>query len=263
MYQLIDAYKRPLLRAIPTSKHPTFISTHLLAGLSVISALDFQSFGNPSWPKLRGCVPRGSYIGVLATVSQKDSANSIDTIAIYFYTEDIETMRFRLSAASLCSALLVIAMADGPTAVDAAVVNVQLDMPPRLQWPQSGGYCGETSLQMSGLYFGAWISQFVAREKGGGDQEEGQLLLPYSSSDNIDEGGRNLFKAAVALGFSVNAFPSRQRQQSRKLLQWARKQLIAKKPVIYGIFVADCGGARDCDQVGVPSTEIMSRLVLR
>jgi hypothetical protein len=32
------------------------------------------------------------------------------------------------------------------------------------------GYCGEASLQMSALFFGAWISQFAARAAGGGPQ---------------------------------------------------------------------------------------------
>jgi hypothetical protein len=54
---------------------------------------------------------------------------------------------------------------------------VQLDMPPRFQWSNAGGYCGETSLQMALLYNGAWVSQYVARAAGGGGQEE-QLLLP-------------------------------------------------------------------------------------
>jgi hypothetical protein len=49
---------------------------------------------------------------------------------------------------------------------------------------------------MSALYYGAWIGQYVAREAGGGGQEEGQLLLPMLANDPIvDQAGRNLYLA--------------------------------------------------------------------
>ena len=48
----------------------------------------------------------------------------------------------------------------------------------RLQWPNAGGYCGETSAQMAALHHGAWISQGAWRAAGGGPASpEGQLLL--------------------------------------------------------------------------------------
>jgi hypothetical protein len=46
----------------------------------------------------------------------------------------------------------------------------ELDMPARKQWLNYDGYCGEASLQMAALYYGAWISQYAAREAGGGAQ---------------------------------------------------------------------------------------------
>lgn len=78
--------------------------------------------------------------------------------------------------------------------------SVQLDMPPRLQWPNNNGYCGETSLQMAGLYYGAWISQYAARAAGGGTQTGGQLLLPYDpASRNVGTAGKNILYALAAL----------------------------------------------------------------
>ena len=63
-------------------------------------------------------------------------------------------------------ALLLVAAALG----GAAAAEVRLDIPARLQWANTGGYCGETSVQMSALYYGAYVSQFVVRAAGGAGQ---------------------------------------------------------------------------------------------
>lgn len=63
------------------------------------------------------------------------------------------------------------------SAVASPAVSIQLDMPSRLMWEEYDGYCGETSLQMSALYFGAYLSQRALRAAGGGPQNGGQLLL--------------------------------------------------------------------------------------
>src|SRR5579859_5092677 len=37
------------------------------------------------------------------------------------------------------------------------------ELPPRLQWNENYGYCGEVSLIVAGLYYGQYCSQFTAR----------------------------------------------------------------------------------------------------
>ncbi|CAF4311410.1 unnamed protein product, partial [Adineta steineri] len=50
--------------------------------------------------------------------------------------------------------------------------TILLNIPPRLQWANDNGYCGETALQSIGLYYGAWISQKLIR-----DINKGEYLL--------------------------------------------------------------------------------------
>ena len=38
-----------------------------------------------------------------------------------------------------------------------------LDIPPREQWDNNGGYCGELVIQQIGLYYGTYVSQYQAR----------------------------------------------------------------------------------------------------
>ena len=120
-----------------------------------------------------------------------------------------------------------------------APVSVVLDIPARLQWPTNHGYCGELCLQMTGLFNGAWISQYVAREVGGGGQgDSGQLLLPFYPDQDEDLDGKNLRQAALTLGLSVVSFPSKEAKQSKQFLLWARQQLLKHRPVIYAVYLS-------------------------
>ncbi|KAI8467583.1 MAG: hypothetical protein J3K34DRAFT_430198 [Monoraphidium minutum] len=120
---------------------------------------------------------------------------------------------------------------------------VELDMPPRLQWDQYSGYCGETSLQMAALYYGAWISQAAARAAGGSPQDGGQLLLPLDASKADVAGiGRNLVMAAESLKLKVSRFASASGgRQSGAALQWAKGHVVAGRPVILGVYISRCG----------------------
>lgn len=67
-------------------------------------------------------------------------------------------------------------------AADAQYDN-PLNISARLQWPNAGGYCGETSAQMIALANGAYISQGAWRAAGGGPSSaSGQLLV----DDNLE-----------------------------------------------------------------------------
>jgi hypothetical protein len=49
-------------------------------------------------------------------------------------------------------------------AVMGANASVQLNIPPRAQWDNNNGYCGECAIQQIALYYGSYISQYNARK---------------------------------------------------------------------------------------------------
>ena len=60
-------------------------------------------------------------------------------------------------------------------------VSRQLDIPGRLQWDNANGYCGETAIQMIGLYYGNYISQDICRTVAGGE-----LLISVNDEAALD-----------------------------------------------------------------------------
>ena len=67
----------------------------------------------------------------------------------------------RLVVVLLLACATVVAAREGspiPTRFQQAI-----DVPPRRQWNENSGYCGETSFISAGMYFGQYCSQFTAR----------------------------------------------------------------------------------------------------
>ena len=46
---------------------------------------------------------------------------------------------------------------------DPVTKEVLLDIPPRLQWRNDGGYCGSSTIQQISLYYGTYVSQSICR----------------------------------------------------------------------------------------------------
>jgi hypothetical protein len=114
-----------------------------------------------------------------------------------------------------------------------ARASVQLDMPPRAQWFNNNGYCGECSIQQCALYFGAYISQYRAREIIDPTQEQ-DVLVPRNSGRVLD---------ALRLTYAAwNSFGDTPQCQS--FLVWAKGHLEQKHPVIMGVYVQ---GEEDSD----------------
>ena len=44
-----------------------------------------------------------------------------------------------------------------------AAASVRLDIPPRRQWDNRNGYCGECCVQQAALFYGAYVSQYRVR----------------------------------------------------------------------------------------------------
>lgn len=104
-----------------------------------------------------------------------------------------------------------------------AQVSALLNIPPRIQWPNNDGYCGENSIQMCGLYYGNYISEGLCRTVAGGE------LLIYVN-DTI---------ALNAFSFTYNEWnPNISTPQYTTYLDWVKQYLYNKQPVIITVYVS-------------------------
>jgi hypothetical protein len=118
--------------------------------------------------------------------------------------------------------------------------SLQLPIPPRSQWPNGDGYCGEMSIQSIALYNGAWISEQVARTVAGGE-----LLL-----------GDNATAALDALHLDHTDWDASAPQpQADEFLAWVKTQLQHGVPVIYAVYLTDGNNDPDYDHI-VPAVGI-------
>lgn len=102
-------------------------------------------------------------------------------------------------------------------------VSKHLNIPARLQWDNDGGYCGETSIQMIGLYYGNYISQNSCRMIAGGE-----VLI----------GNDNGEVALDKMAFNYEAWDyTKAAPQYQNYLVWLKKQLYRSHPVIITVFV--------------------------
>jgi hypothetical protein len=66
---------------------------------------------------------------------------------------------WRLSVIGLAFAALSV-QAQGPASSVTQILNIG----PRLQWAENGGYCGELNVQQCAMYYGTYASQFAVRD---------------------------------------------------------------------------------------------------
>jgi hypothetical protein len=120
------------------------------------------------------------------------------------------TVRLLLSFLTACSLNL------------AAQTSTLLAIKPRLQWPNANGYCGETSIQMCGLYYGNYISQDLCRTVAGGE-----VLI------NVNDTA-----ALSAFAFTFQEWdPSAPTPQYQNYLDWVKQYLSKKHPVIITVYI--------------------------
>ena len=104
-----------------------------------------------------------------------------------------------------------------------AQVSSRLNIPPRIQWPNNDGYCGENSIQMCGLYYGNYISEGLCRTVAGGE------LLIYVN-DTV---------ALEAFSFTYKEWnPNVSSPQYTSYLNWVKQYLDTKIPVIITVYVS-------------------------
>ena len=107
-----------------------------------------------------------------------------------------------------------------------AGASVQLDIPPRKQWDNNNGYCGECSIQQIALYFGTYISQYHARAIIDPTQRQ-DVWVPENSGPIFD-----------ALRLTYTAWNSSSpTPQYQAYLVWAKDHLQQGHPVIIDVFV--------------------------
>jgi hypothetical protein len=102
-------------------------------------------------------------------------------------------------------------------------INRQLDIPARLQWDNANGYCGETSIQMIGLYFGNYISQNSCRTIAGGE-----VLVSVNEEAILN----TLSFTYEAWDYTITS------PQYQEYLIWMKKHIYRQHPVITTVYVA-------------------------
>jgi len=109
-----------------------------------------------------------------------------------------------------------------------ADASVQLNIPPRIQWDNSNGYCGECSIQQIALFFGTYISQYNVR----------QIIDPTQKQDVwVPENSGPIFDALRLNYVAWNS--SQATPQFQNYLVWVKSHLQQNHPVIIDVYVQD------------------------
>jgi hypothetical protein len=117
----------------------------------------------------------------------------------------------------------------------------QLDIPPRVQWDNADGYCGETSIQSIALYYGTWVSQQLARTLAGGTE----VLI-----------GTNSPQVLTALSFTFTQWDNSVAQpQFQGFMVWLKSNLALGYPAYFGAYLTDGNNDPDYDHI-MPATGI-------
>jgi len=113
-----------------------------------------------------------------------------------------------------------------PASVRQAVRTTTLAIPPRQQWNENHGYCGETSIQSFALYYGTYASQYRIRAFINPDQQS-QLLIGVNEQTALQ---------ALRLRF-VPWNSSGPVPQWQSYLAWTKRQLKQGSPVIGTLYL--------------------------
>ncbi|CAF1148962.1 unnamed protein product [Didymodactylos carnosus] len=128
-----------------------------------------------------------------------------------------------------------IAMDDEPCNTS-RTIKVVLDIPPRKQWKNGHGYCGETSIQAIGLYYGSWVSQHIVRQIFGGE-----VLIGFGTDK----------RTLKTLLFTYNEWNYNKEKQPhyKQYCVWLKQNLIKKHPCITTVYLKDDDDDKDYDHI--------------
>ena len=99
-----------------------------------------------------------------------------------------------------------------------------LRIPPRQQWENNNGYCGEVALTSAGLMYGQYVSQFDAHRLATNNQLD---ELNFDSSAT----------AAKAMHLNHDLWSSDSHQSVNDFLVWVKQSILAGTPVMIGIYM--------------------------
>jgi hypothetical protein len=104
-----------------------------------------------------------------------------------------------------------------------------LNIPPRQQWDDNKGYCGECCIQQSALFFGTYVSQYVCRE----------IYDPTKVHDvDVEESAEKVLDALRLTHeqFDTSTVPA---PQYRSYLVWIKQHLQKRHPVLFVTYTQD------------------------
>ena len=124
------------------------------------------------------------------------------------------------------------------TELNATAIDVLLDVPPRYMWGWGigvNGYCGETSFQSHGIFWGNWVSSERVREASGGSE----LLIAVD--DTV---------AAKALKFPFEEWDYEAKSpQSGEFIAWLRGHIDNGHMAAIGVYEKQKTGDNDYDHI--------------
>jgi peptidase C39-like protein len=110
-----------------------------------------------------------------------------------------------------------------------ATWSVDNPIPPRLQWNENNGYCGETAFISADLYYGQYLSQYDARAIASNDtpqyETDAQLLL-----------GVNDQYAATQMRLTSSEWTPGTTSTTDDFLAWVKGEVIQGHPVAIGVY---------------------------
>jgi hypothetical protein len=127
----------------------------------------------------------------------------------------------------LAAATLVGTFSSLASAHDTIISN---PIPPRLQWNENYGYCGEVSLISAGLYYGQYISQYDARALAspGVPENDFNSQLMLGINDQI---------AAAAMHLNATEWNTAGEKRTQDFVIWLKQNVSAGYPVAIGVYV--------------------------
>lgn len=117
------------------------------------------------------------------------------------------------------------------TAATAPVTTTSLPIPPRLQWDELDGYCGECSIQQAALYFGTYVSQYACRA----------IINPNQKSQLLVGVNDQAVLSALRLKCVEFNFNQASNQQFAGYFGWVKQHLRLNRPVMITAYVKGLG----------------------
>ncbi len=120
------------------------------------------------------------------------------------------------------------------------------NIPPRFQWNQNNGYCGEVSLISAGMYYGQYLSQFDARSCGTllSHKPNASQLKAVQDTQLLLGGNANRAAHNMRLRYEQH-----QSINSQEFLTWVKTMVKKGYPVIIGVL-------NNCNALGEGSSPI-------